>query len=84
METERALVRPRNRMIAGVVSGIAQYFGWPVDLTRVAFVVLSVVLAGFPGVLVYLLLWLVMPEEQRPRPRFRLEDPAARDHIPPE
>lgn len=84
MENDRALVRPRDRMIAGVVSGIARYFSWPVDRTRVAYVVLSVVSAGFPGIVVYLLLWLVMPDAERPRRRFRLDDPAARDRIPPE
>lgn len=84
MQTGRALVRPRNRMIAGVVSGIADYFGWPVDRTRLAFVLLSVLSAGFPGILVYLLLWAVMPEEGQHRRRFQLEDPAARDRIPPE
>ena len=84
MQTDRALVRPRNRMIAGVVSGIADYFGWPVERTRVGFILLSVLSAGFPGVLVYLLLWAVMPEEGQPRRRFQLDDPAARDRIPPE
>ena len=84
MQTDRALVRPRNRMIAGVVSGLSEYFGWPVDRTRVAFVLLSVLSAGFPGILVYLLLWAVMPEEGQRRRRFELEDPAARDRIPPE
>lgn len=84
MENKPALVRSRDRMIAGVVSGIAHYFSWPVDRTRVAFVVLSVLSAGFPGILVYLLLWLVMPDAERPRRRFQLQDPAARDRIPPE
>lgn len=84
MQTGRALVRPRNRMIAGVVSGIAEYFGWPADRTRLAFVLLSVLSAGFPGILVYLLLWAVMPEEGQSRRRFQLEDPAPRDRIPPE
>jgi phage shock protein C len=84
MTTEHALVRSQDRMIAGVVSGLAHHFGWPVDRTRVGFVLLSVLSAGFPGILVYLLLWLVMPEEGRPRGRFQLDEPAARDRIPPE
>ena len=84
MQNDRALVRPPDRMIAGVVSGIAQYFGWPVDRTRIGFVILSVLSAAFPGMLVYLLLWMVMPDAERPRRRFQLQDPAARDRIPPE
>jgi phage shock protein PspC (stress-responsive transcriptional regulator) len=48
-------------MIAGVCGGIAEYFGWPADRTRIAYVLLSILSAAFPGMLVYLLLWLVMP-----------------------
>ena len=56
-----ALVRSRDRMIAGVCAGIADYFGWRSGPTRLGFVVLSVLSAAFPGILVYLVLWLVMP-----------------------
>jgi phage shock protein PspC (stress-responsive transcriptional regulator) len=52
-----------NRMIAGVVAGLAQYFGIDVTLARAIYVVLSIISAAFPGILVYLLLWLVIPEE---------------------
>lgn len=51
-----------DRMIAGVVAGLAQYFGVDVTLARVAFVVVSVVSAAFPGLLVYALAWLIIPE----------------------
>ena len=58
-----ALVRSRkNRMIAGVCGGLAEWLGWDVTLTRVLFVVVSIVSAAFPGILVYLALWIVMPE----------------------
>lgn len=51
-----------NRMVAGVVGGLAEY--WSVDptLARVVFVVVSIVSAAFPGILVYGLLWLLIPE----------------------
>jgi phage shock protein C len=52
----------RNSMIAGVCAGVAQALGWPVGRTRIAYVVLSFASAGFPGILVYLLLWFVMPK----------------------
>jgi phage shock protein C len=52
-----------NRMIAGVIGGIAEYFNMDPTIARVLYVVASVVSAGFPGTLVYLLLWLVIPEE---------------------
>jgi phage shock protein C len=49
-------------MIAGVVGGLAEYFEMDPTLLRVAFVIVSVVSAAFPGILVYLLLWIIMPE----------------------
>lgn len=60
--SRKSLVRPRNQaMIAGVCAGIANRFGWDVTGTRVAFVLVSVLSAAFPGILVYLLLWILMP-----------------------
>jgi phage shock protein C len=50
-----------DRMVAGVAGGLARYFGIDPILVRVAFVVFT--LAGGSGVLAYLILWLVVPEE---------------------
>lgn len=62
-DVPRPLRRPRtNRQIAGVVGGLAEYFKVDVTLLRVIYVVASVASAAFPGVLVYLLLWLLIPE----------------------
>ena len=52
----------RQRMIAGVCGGIAESLGWDVTLVRILYVVVSVVSAAFPGILAYVILWLVMPE----------------------
>lgn len=61
--TDTRLTRSRtNRMIAGVVGGVAQYLGWDVTLLRIVFVLVSVLSAAFPGIVVYLVLWLLMPE----------------------
>ena len=58
------LARSRNdRVLAGVMGGIARRFGWNSTLLRVLYVVVSIASAGFPGILVYLILWLLMPEE---------------------
>lgn len=62
-EGPRKLVRTRDRMIAGVCGGLAQWFGWPADRVRVGYVILSILSAAFPGILVYLILWFLMPEE---------------------
>lgn len=51
-----------NRMIAGVVAGLATYFDLDPTLARVLYVVASVLSAAFPGVLVYVLLWVIVPE----------------------
>ncbi|MFT4246971.1 MAG: PspC domain-containing protein [Pseudomonas sp.] len=60
----RTLSRSLNdRMIAGVVGGIAHRFGWRPTLLRVFYVIFSVASAAFPGILVYLLLWLLIPNE---------------------
>jgi len=55
------LRKSRDRMIAGVCGGIAEWLGWDPTLVRLLYVVLSIVSVAFPGVLVYLILWLVMP-----------------------
>jgi phage shock protein C len=51
-----------NRMVAGVVAGLAEYVGMDATLARVLFVLVSIVSAAFPGLIVYLILWAVMPE----------------------
>ena len=53
-----------DRMIAGVMGGIARRFGWNSTLLRVIFVIISIASVAFPGILVYLILWLLMPNEQ--------------------
>ena len=59
-----ALLRSRrNRMIAGVCGGIADSLGWSPTSVRILYVLLSIISVAFPGILVYIVLWLVMPEE---------------------
>jgi phage shock protein PspC (stress-responsive transcriptional regulator) len=58
------LYRPRNgRMIGGVCAGIAYRFGWDPALVRII-AVLSILLPG-PQVLAYIVLWILMPNEER-------------------
>jgi phage shock protein C len=62
-DVSRPLRRSRtNRLIAGVVGGLAEYFRVDPTLLRVIYVVGSIVSAAFPGLLVYVLLWLLIPE----------------------
>ncbi|MEA2226523.1 MAG: hypothetical protein QOF04_153 [Solirubrobacteraceae bacterium] len=61
---QQGLVRPRRgRIVAGVCAGIARRFGVSATLVRVLFA-LSIVLPG-PQIVVYLLLWILMPKEPR-------------------
>jgi len=65
-ESERAhmpLHRSRkHRVIAGVCGGIAEWLGWKPTMVRVLYVLVSVLSVAFPGILVYIALWIVMPK----------------------
>jgi len=52
-----------DRMIAGVLGGLARRLGWSPTWLRIGYVVLSVASAAFPGILIYLILWLLIPNE---------------------
>jgi phage shock protein C len=53
----------RDRMIAGVCGGLARSLGWNPTTVRILYVLVSILSAAFPGILVYIILWIVMPEE---------------------
>jgi phage shock protein PspC (stress-responsive transcriptional regulator) len=65
MTTTGELVRSRDdRMIAGVCGGLARWLGWDPTLVRILYVLISIFSAAFPGLLVYIILWVVMPSEE--------------------
>jgi phage shock protein C len=55
------LRRSQDKLIAGVCGGLADWLGWDPTLVRLLYVLVSLASAAFPGVLVYLVLWFVMP-----------------------
>ena len=57
---EKKLVRSRDRWLAGICGGIAEYMGWPKDNVRLGWLLLTLFTA-FSGLLIYLILWIVMP-----------------------
>lgn len=60
----KRLIRSRtDRMIAGVCGGLAEYFDLDVSIIRILFVVLTIFTAAFPGILVYIIMWIVVPEQ---------------------
>lgn len=64
MSTQPPLRRSRrDRVIAGVIGGLADYFGLDPRLSRIVYVLLSIFSAAFPGLLVYILLWVLIPQE---------------------
>lgn len=49
--------------IGGVCGGIAEYFDIDPTLVRIAYVVLSLGSVAFPGILLYILLWIIIPKD---------------------
>ena len=66
METKRARLRRsrKDKMIAGVCGGLAEWMDWDPTVVRLAYVLVSILSAAFPGLLVYLILWLVTPQAE--------------------
>ena len=61
MEAKK-LTRSTDKMLAGVCGGIAEYFEIDPTLVRVAYAALTIFSAGFPGVLLYLIMLILMPQ----------------------
>ncbi len=57
------LLRSRDKILGGVCGGIAKWLGWDVTIVRIAYIFISILSAAFPGTIVYIILWIVMPEE---------------------
>lgn len=62
--SSKRLLRSNNRIIAGVCAGIAEYFDVDPTLVRIIYALLSMSSAGFPGLLVYLILMIIMPQAE--------------------
>jgi phage shock protein C len=52
----------KERMIAGICGGIAEYFGMDPTIVRILYVLVSVLSVAFPGILVYIIMWIIVPE----------------------
>lgn len=64
MNEHKQLRRSRDSVIAGVCGGIAEYLGWSADRVRLVYVLVSVLSVAFPGIVVYLALWFLMPDPE--------------------
>jgi len=54
-----------SKKIAGVCGGIAEWLGWDPTIVRIVYVLASIFSAAFPGILVYLVLWILIPKAPR-------------------
>ncbi len=70
MAKEKKLRRSANKKLAGVLAGIAEYFSIDPTVVRLAYLALSIFSAGFPGLLLYILMALLMPEPESKDDRF--------------
>lgn len=62
-EYKHKLRRSRsNRMVAGVCGGLGEFFGLSPWIFRIIFLILMVP-GGLPGLLPYVLLWIIIPSE---------------------
>lgn len=67
MADYKVLRRSRyDRLILGVCSGLADFFGLPATNVRLAYVLATVLTGGLPGLVIYLILALLMPLEDYP------------------
>jgi len=57
----KRLFRSTDRMLGGVCAGLAEYFDLDPTLVRIGYLILSVISAAFPGILVYIILWILIP-----------------------
>ena len=64
MSEKRLRRSKKHRMLGGVIGGFAEYFDRDPTLLRVLYVLISVLSAAFPGIFVYLILWVIVPSEE--------------------
>ncbi|MDX1284681.1 MAG: PspC domain-containing protein [Draconibacterium sp.] len=59
----KKLYRSQDRVLGGVLAGMAEYFDLDKSLLRIAYVLISIFSAAFPGLLVYIIFWAITPEK---------------------
>jgi phage shock protein PspC (stress-responsive transcriptional regulator) len=52
----------RHRILGGVCGGLAEWLGWNPTAVRLLYVIVSILSVAFPGAIVYVILWIVMPQ----------------------
>lgn len=52
-----------DKVVAGICGGLAEWLGMDVTLVRLIYVLISIFSAGFPGFIVYVILWIIIPTD---------------------
>jgi phage shock protein C len=63
-QAKKRLAKSRNIVLAGVCGGLAEWFECDAALVRVVYVLLTLFTSAFPGLILYIVLWIVMPEAE--------------------
>jgi len=63
MAPQKRLTRSKDKMVGGVLAGLGNYFDIDPTIVRIGYVVLSIASVGFPGLIAYLIMWAIIPEE---------------------
>ncbi len=64
MSSKRLMRSSNDKLLGGVCAGLAEYFDFDPVLVRIAYAFLTIFSAGFPGLLLYIVMWIVMPEKK--------------------
>ncbi len=62
---------PDHKMVSGVLAGLSDYLNVDVTIVRIVFVLLSVMSTGFPGLIIYIILAVVMPTKAETQNSYR-------------
>lgn len=61
---ERKLTKSDNKMLSGVLAGIAEYMDEDPTIIRIAYTALAIFSAGFPGLLLYIIMAFIIPDKR--------------------
>ncbi|MCQ2348820.1 MAG: PspC domain-containing protein [Paludibacteraceae bacterium] len=61
---EKKLTKSLDKKIWGICGGLAQYFGLEITVARAAYAILTLLCGFFPGIIIYLVLYFIMPEAE--------------------
>jgi phage shock protein C len=61
MEPKKLYRSMKNKMLGGVSAGLGEYFDIDPTIVRLGFIALA--LLGGPGIIIYIIMWLIVPPE---------------------